>query len=82
MTSHICTRPGNGISCCSAGFHFYKRQLDTFPDPQQAHARRGAHFTFDADGFVRAVAQIRYEGGCERAGGAAQCLLSCQQCCC
>ena len=63
VNSHTFIRPENGISCCSAGFHFYQRQLDTFPDPQQAHARRGAHFTFDADGFVRAVTQIRYQGG-------------------
>lgn len=41
------------------GFHYTRAQLDAFPDPRAAHARRGAPHTFDADAFVAAVAQAR-----------------------
>ncbi len=34
-------------------------QLDTFPDPVDAHARRGAHDTFDAVMFVDFVRSLR-----------------------
>jgi pantothenate kinase len=37
------------------GFHYTRAQLDAFPDPAAAHARRGAPWTFDADAFVAAV---------------------------
>lgn len=37
------------------GYHYYKHQLDQFDDPEEAHARRGAAFTFDADRFVNDV---------------------------
>lgn len=40
------------------GFHYYKRQLDEFDDPDAAHARRGAHWTFDAQGFVKLVERV------------------------
>lgn len=51
----ICT------SSTGAGFHFYRSQLDSgvAGDPEQAHARRGAHWTFDADAFVRCVQRLR-----------------------
>ena len=35
------------------GFHYYRRELDQFPDPQLAHFRRGAHFTFNAESLLR-----------------------------
>lgn len=41
------------------GFHFYRKQLDAMPNPTEAHARRGAAFTFDADRFVAAVKQLK-----------------------
>ena len=90
------------------GFHLYKRELDTMPDPvvgvwlgvrpaaaavgaaralqpsahsvststsspqqrhpahpswsQEAHARRGAHWTFDAPAFVACISAIRQQG--------------------
>lgn len=44
------------------GFHYYKRQLDQFPDPAEAYARRGAHWTFDAQAFVDCVRRIRETG--------------------
>ena len=40
------------------GFHLYKRQLDEMADPVAAHARRGAHWTFNAEAFVGAVKQV------------------------
>eukprot|EP00775_Hariotina_reticulata_P004486 gene4487-4740_t len=44
------------------GFHYYKRQLDQMEDPKEAHARRGAPWTFDAAAFVAAVQQIKQHG--------------------
>jgi len=44
------------------GFHYYKRQLDAMPNPSEAYARRGAHWTFDAAAFVDCVRRIRQEG--------------------
>jgi pantothenate kinase len=37
------------------GFHLSRAQLDALPNAAEAHARRGAPFTFDADAFVRTV---------------------------
>ncbi|PYI06053.1 P-loop containing nucleoside triphosphate hydrolase protein [Aspergillus sclerotiicarbonarius CBS 121057] len=37
------------------GFHYPKKQLDLFPDAASAHARRGAHWTFDACGVLQLV---------------------------
>ena len=53
------------------GFHLYKRQLDAMADPVAAHARRGAHWTFDAAAFVGAVKQVGGGGksSCEPPGG-------------
>ena len=48
---------------CTPGFHFTRRQLDGMPDPAEAHARRGAPWTFDADAFVSAIRHIRAAGG-------------------
>lgn len=41
------------------GFHYPRAVLDTFPDPKEAHARRGAAFTFDAAGVVALVKQLK-----------------------
>lgn len=35
------------------GYHYYRSELDQMDDPVEAHARRGAEFTFDADRFVK-----------------------------
>ena len=37
-------------------------------DPEQAHARRGAHWTFDAPAFVACVRSLKQAGG-RAAGG-------------
>ncbi|KAI1757671.1 P-loop containing nucleoside triphosphate hydrolase protein [Xylaria castorea] len=42
------------IATCLAmdGFHYARAYLDTLPNPIEAHARRGAPWTFDAGGVV------------------------------
>jgi pantothenate kinase len=59
---------GGGTSAAAAvvpmdGFHLYRRQLDALPDPGEAHARRGAPWTFDAAAFVECVRRVRGGGG-------------------
>ncbi|GAX75944.1 hypothetical protein CEUSTIGMA_g3387.t1 [Chlamydomonas eustigma] len=44
------------------GFHYYLEQLDAMPDPQEARARRGAHWTFDASAFIKCVSLVRESG--------------------
>lgn len=46
------------------GFHYFKHQLDTMPDPRVAHARRGAEWTFDASAFVTCLRQLKTGGRC------------------
>jgi pantothenate kinase len=41
------------------GFHFTRAQLSAMPDPEQAHARRGAAFTFDGLSFLSLVQRLR-----------------------
>ncbi|KAK0727032.1 P-loop containing nucleoside triphosphate hydrolase protein [Lasiosphaeria miniovina] len=41
------------------GYHLTRAQLSAMPDPANAHARRGAEFTFDGAGFLRLVRALR-----------------------
>lgn len=41
------------------GFHLTREALSAMPDPENAHARRGAAFTFDAEGFVKFITSLR-----------------------
>lgn len=41
------------------GYHYTRAQLDAFPNPSVAHARRGAAFTFDADAFLDLIITLR-----------------------
>ncbi|OAL46761.1 phosphoribulokinase/uridine kinase [Pyrenochaeta sp. DS3sAY3a] len=41
------------------GFHYTKEMLSSFKDPEQAFRRRGAPFTFDAEGFVQLVQTLQ-----------------------
>jgi pantothenate kinase len=41
------------------GFHLSRTQLDAMPDPDSAHARRGAAFTFDGNSFLSLVKKLR-----------------------
>lgn len=40
------------------GYHYTKAELDAFDDPTEAHARRGAPWTFDAQAFVDMVVNV------------------------
>ncbi|KAJ5067234.1 kinase-related protein [Anaeramoeba ignava] len=40
------------------GFHYYKKDLDNFPNPQLAHKRRGAPFTFNVELFQNKLKEI------------------------
>lgn len=39
-----------------------RRELDLLPDPQEAHRKRGAHWTFDGSRFLREVGDARKSG--------------------
>jgi len=41
------------------GFHYYKSELDKMPDPEKAHARRGAPWTFNSKKFLDKVREIK-----------------------
>ncbi|KAF9699997.1 hypothetical protein EKO04_001999 [Ascochyta lentis] len=41
------------------GFHYTKKVLSVFEDPETAFQRRGAPFTFDADGFLNLVKTLK-----------------------
>ncbi|KAH7307205.1 hypothetical protein KP509_22G049500 [Ceratopteris richardii] len=44
------------------GFHLYRKQLDMMKDPVEAHARRGAPWTFDPDGLIKCLQLLRAQG--------------------
>ncbi|RFU27929.1 Uridine kinase, partial [Scytalidium lignicola] len=41
------------------GYHLSRAQLSAMPNPQHAHDRRGAEFTFDGDQYLKLVKAIR-----------------------
>lgn len=41
------------------GYHLSRSQLDAMPDPVNAHARRGAAFTFDGESFLSLIKELR-----------------------
>ena len=41
------------------GWHLTRAQLAALPDPQLAKDRRGAHWTFDPDGYLEFVKSLR-----------------------
>lgn len=62
---HHNASPGLGLSDNVAafvpmdGYHLSREQLSAMPDPDTAHARRGAAFTFDASSFLELVKRVR-----------------------
>lgn len=52
----------NSVVVPMDGYHFAKEHLRTFPDPEAALARRGAHWTFDSEAFVAALEGLRQSG--------------------
>ena len=51
---HVCYR--------LPGFHLTRRQLNVLPNPEEAYARRGAPWTFNAGAFLQALLQLRQDG--------------------
>ncbi|CAI2166006.1 1455_t:CDS:2 [Funneliformis geosporum] len=47
------------INISMDGYHYPKKILDTFPNVEEANARRGAHWTFDAEGLLKLVVSLR-----------------------
>ncbi|KAL5534834.1 hypothetical protein ACEPAG_1299 [Sanghuangporus baumii] len=50
---------GPGILISLDGWHLTRTQLDAMSDPKLARDRRGAHWTFDGNGYVAFVKSIR-----------------------
>lgn len=44
------------------GFHLYRYQLDAMEDPEEAHARRGAPWTFDPELLLKCLKTLRVQG--------------------
>uniref|UniRef100_A0ACD5ZTQ5 Uncharacterized protein n=1 Tax=Avena sativa TaxID=4498 RepID=A0ACD5ZTQ5_AVESA len=44
------------------GFHLYRSQLDAMEDPKEAHARRGAPWTFSPSLFLQCLQALKKEG--------------------
>ncbi|XBH67595.1 hypothetical protein VPH35_095953 [Triticum aestivum] len=44
------------------GFHLYRSQLDAMEDPKEAHARRGAPWTFNPSLFLKCLQTLKEEG--------------------
>ena len=44
------------------GYHYYRKELDQFEDPEEAHARRGAEFTFNGERFVKDISEAKQKG--------------------
>ena len=58
-TLHPAATPAVAAFVPMDGYHLTRAQLSALPDPEQAHARRGAEFTFDGRGFLRLVEALR-----------------------
>ena len=71
VVGHINAELGAGTAVVLPmdGFHLYRAELDAMPDPAEAHRRRGAHWTFDGEAFVRKVREVRADDGIVMAPG-------------
>lgn len=56
-------RPSFAVSIPMDGFHYSRKQLDEFEDPARAHRYRGAHWTFDAEGFGDCLKRVKQGKG-------------------
>lgn len=59
------------------GYHLTRAQLDAMPDPEEAHMRRGAPWTFDPGSYLATLRSLRTPGAgewdwrwCAAVGGA------------
>ena len=37
------------------GFHFYRRELDQMPNSEEAHSKRGSHWTFNSTRLIQVI---------------------------
>ncbi|ETN45966.1 uncharacterized protein HMPREF1541_00148 [Cyphellophora europaea CBS 101466] len=60
IAAHIVARLSQAkvIGVAMDGFHYTRAELDAFPDPAEAHKRRGAPWTFDVDAVLDLVRQL------------------------
>ncbi|KAF9605949.1 hypothetical protein IFM89_021275 [Coptis chinensis] len=54
--------PDVAISLPMDGFHLYRHQLDKMENPEEAHARRGAPWTFDPALLLKCLKKLKTEG--------------------
>ncbi|GAB5586734.1 hypothetical protein Unana1_01634 [Umbelopsis nana] len=47
------------IAVSMDGYHLPKSSLDRMENPEEAHARRGAHWTFDPSGIITLLQELR-----------------------
>lgn len=55
----LCTKPF-AITIPMDGFHYPKKYLDALPNHEEAHARRGTHWTFDAKGVLHLIKALHH----------------------
>mmetsp|Transcript_15894 Transcript_15894/g.20370 ORF Transcript_15894/g.20370 Transcript_15894/m.20370 type:complete len:284 (+) Transcript_15894:74-925(+) len=59
---HLLNRDIPSIVIPMDGYHYYRHELDKMPDPEEAHRRRGAPWTFDASKFTNDLKEARQAG--------------------
>ncbi len=64
VAAEVAARIVDSIVVPMDGFHFTKSELDRFENPKEAHARRGAHWTFNSNAFVSKLRYLREHGEC------------------
>jgi uncharacterized protein (TIGR02058 family) len=62
VAAQLCARGCPTVVIPMDGFHYSKKQLDAMPDPDLAHARRGAPFTFDAAALADTIFALKRQG--------------------
>ncbi|XP_047335035.1 putative uridine kinase C227.14 [Impatiens glandulifera] len=60
--SHSIDPPEVAVVLPMDGFHLYRHQLDAMEDPEEAHARRGAPWTFAPDLLLECLRTLRSQG--------------------
>ncbi|KAH9318366.1 hypothetical protein KI387_020135, partial [Taxus chinensis] len=61
-TTHQIEPANISVAVPMDGFHLYRSQLDMMEDPKEAHARRGAPWTFDPDHLLSRLTTLRRQG--------------------
>lgn len=59
MVGELARRHVTAAALPQDGFHYYRHELERFPDPAEARRRRGAPFTFNSGQFVQTVLSLR-----------------------